>query len=77
MGGSVREATRRRELERWFAPFLAHLSRAGQRAWAPLYLCGLPGPRERKSIEPNTFLASPYCRRPAPVMRPSVMRVQT
>ena len=52
MGGSVREAGWERELERWFAPFLVHLGRAEQRAWAPLYLRGLLGPGERKSIEP-------------------------
>lgn len=52
MGGSVRETDWGRELERWFAPFLAHLRRAEQRVWAPLYLRGLLGPGERKSIEP-------------------------
>lgn len=52
MGGSVQAEGWGRELERWFAPFLAHLSRAEQRVWAPLYLKGLLGPGERKSIEP-------------------------
>ena len=52
MGGSVRGPNWGRELERGFAPFLASLSRAEQRAWAPLYVRGLLGPGERKSIEP-------------------------
>jgi SRSO17 transposase len=42
----------KRELEQWCAPFLEPLGRAEQRAWAPVYLCGLLGPGERKSIEP-------------------------
>lgn len=59
MGGSVREAAWGRELERWFAPFLAHLGRAEQRTWAPLYLRGLLGPGERKSIEPIAERVAP------------------
>ena len=59
MGGSVQEAAWGRELERWFAPLLAHLSRAEQRTWAPLYLRGLLGPGERKSIEPIAERVAP------------------
>ena len=33
-------------------PFLAVLQRSEQRYWAPLYLKGLLGPGERKSVEP-------------------------
>ena len=55
MGGSVREA----ELERWFAPILASLGRAEQRTWAPVYLRGLLGPGERKSIEPIAEWVAP------------------
>lgn len=59
MGGSVRGAAWGRELERWSAPFLTHLSRAEQRAWAPAYLRSLLGPGERKSIEPIAERVAP------------------
>lgn len=41
-----------RELEKWFAPFSEALSNKKRRIWAPVYLKGLLGPGERKSIEP-------------------------
>ena len=59
MGGSARQVVWGRELERWFAPFLVHLGRAEQRCWAPLYLRGLLGPGERKSIEPIAERVAP------------------
>ncbi len=37
---------------RWCEPFLAALSREAQRHWAPVYLKGLLGPGERKSVAP-------------------------
>ena len=40
------------EFETWLAPFLARLRRKEQRRWAPVYLQGLIGPGERKSVEP-------------------------
>src|SRR5215203_6300725 len=45
--------------EMWLAPFLARLSRAEQRRWAPLYLQGLLGPGERKSVEPMAAGVAP------------------
>jgi SRSO17 transposase len=36
----------------WLAPFLDHLRHPSQKHWAPVYLQGLLGPGERKSIEP-------------------------
>ncbi len=39
-------------LDAWLQPFLAALPRAEQRRWAPLYVCGLLLPGERKSVEP-------------------------
>ena len=42
----------REDFRRWLAPFLEAYQRAEQRHWAPLYLEGLLGPGERKSIEP-------------------------
>jgi SRSO17 transposase len=45
--------------EAWVAPFLARLRRAEQRHWAPVYLQGLLGPGERKSIEPMAARVAP------------------
>ena len=41
-----------RDLEAWLAPFLAAMGRKTRRVWAPLYLRGLLGPGERKSLQP-------------------------
>lgn len=41
-----------RELEVWFEPFSEMLANKRRRHWAPVYLKGLLGPGERKSIEP-------------------------
>ncbi len=43
---------RTRDLDAWLAPFLAVLGRKTRRTWAPLYLRGLLGPGERKSLQP-------------------------
>jgi SRSO17 transposase len=40
------------ELNAWLAPFLNVLGRKTRRTWAPLYLRGLLGPGERKSLQP-------------------------
>lgn len=40
------------DLDRWPAPFLAMMGRKTRRTWAPLYLRGLLGPGERKSLQP-------------------------
>ena len=40
------------DLDTWLAPFLAVLGRKTRRTWAPLYLRGLLGPGERKSLQP-------------------------
>lgn len=40
------------DLDAWLAPFLDVLGRKTRRAWAPLYLRGLLGPGERKSLQP-------------------------
>jgi SRSO17 transposase len=39
-------------LEAWLAPFLAALGRKTRRSWAPLYVQGLLGPDEGKSVQP-------------------------
>ena len=40
------------DLDRWLEPFLAALGHKKRRTWAPLYLRGLLGPSERKSLQP-------------------------
>src|SRR5918997_3427772 len=40
------------DLDRWLEPFLEVLGHKRRRSWAPLYLCGLLGPSERKSLQP-------------------------
>ena len=40
------------DLEVWLGPFVAALGHKKRRLWAPLYLRGLLGPSERKSLQP-------------------------
>ncbi len=40
------------DLDVWLTPFLEVLGRKTRRTWAPLYLRGLLGPGERKSLQP-------------------------
>ena len=47
------------ELERWMAPFLEGLGHKGRRRWAPLYLEGLLGPGDRKSVQPMAARIAP------------------
>ncbi len=42
----------RDELGRWLEPFLARLGHETRRQMCPLYLSGLIGPGDRKSIQP-------------------------
>jgi len=44
---------------RWLRPFLAALGREAQRHWAPVYLQGLLGPGERKSVAPMAARVAP------------------
>src|ERR671926_173921 len=39
-------------LDAWLEPFLGAMGRKTRRGWAPLYLRGLLGPGERKSLQP-------------------------
>ena len=39
-------------LDTWLAPFLAAMGRKTRRTWAQLYLQGLLGPEDRKSLRP-------------------------
>jgi SRSO17 transposase len=40
------------ELERWLEPFLARLGHKARRRMCPLYIAGLIGPGDRKSVQP-------------------------
>ena len=40
------------DLERWLAPFVAGLSHPARRRMCPLYIAGLIGPGDRKSVQP-------------------------
>ncbi len=48
----VGDGTWRAELERWLAPFLATLTHPAQRRMCPVYVAGLIGPGDRKSVQP-------------------------
>jgi SRSO17 transposase len=48
-----------REFERWLTPFLEALGDRRRRQWAPLYMRGLLGPGERKSIAPLVEQVAP------------------
>ena len=47
------------EMARWMAPFLAALGHKGRRRWAPVYLHGLLGPGDRKSVQPMSARIAP------------------
>ena len=46
------DAASGQDLDVWLAPFLAAVSHKTRRAWAPVYLRGLLGPGDRKSLQP-------------------------
>jgi SRSO17 transposase len=48
----VVDANWRNDLERWLEPFLAGLSHPARRRMCPLYIAGLIGPGDRKSVQP-------------------------
>lgn len=48
-----------RELTAWMAPFQAALRRKGRQRWAPVYLQGLLGPGDRKSVQPMASRLAP------------------
>jgi SRSO17 transposase len=49
----------REDLERWLAPFLARLGHKARRRMCPLYVAGLIGPGDRKSVEPMAARLAP------------------
>jgi SRSO17 transposase len=46
------------DLERWLEPFLAGLSHVARRRMCPLYIAGLIGPGDRKSVQPMAARAA-------------------
>ncbi|MBM3564453.1 MAG: IS701 family transposase [Alphaproteobacteria bacterium] len=49
----------KRDLETWLAPFLARLGHKARRRMCPLYVEGLIGPGDRKSVEPMASRLAP------------------
>jgi SRSO17 transposase len=47
------------ELEHWLAPFLARLGHKARRRMCPLYIAGLIGPGDRKSVQPMAERLAP------------------
>ena len=47
------------DLEGWLAPFLARLGHKARRRMCPLYVAGLIGPGDRKSVEPMAARLAP------------------
>jgi len=48
-----------REFDRWLAPFWAALGDRRRRRWGPVYVRGLLGPGERKSVQPLAARVAP------------------
>src|SRR5215831_1111447 len=46
-------------LERWLEPFLARLGHKARREMCPLYIAGLIGPGDRKSVQPMAERLAP------------------
>ena len=51
------DAASRGDLERWLWPFLAALSHPARRHTSPVYVAGLIGPGDRKSVQPTAARA--------------------
>ena len=47
------------ELGRWLKPFLARLGHKARRRMCPLYVAGLIGPGDRKSVQPMAERLAP------------------
>ena len=48
-----------KELERWLKPFLDRLDHKARRRMCPLYVAGLIGPGDRKSVQPMAARLAP------------------
>jgi len=56
---TITEADWQVQFEAWLTPFLTCFRRQAQQRWAPVYLQGLLGPGERKSVEPMAARVAP------------------
>ncbi|GAB1584245.1 hypothetical protein PPNSA23_41880 [Phyllobacterium phragmitis] len=52
MEGSVMDGIWQADLERWLAPFVAALRHETRARMYPVYIAGLIGPGDRKSVQP-------------------------
>ena len=52
------------DLENWLSPFLDRLQNVARRRWMPLYVQGLLGPGQRKSVEAMAERVAPGSARP-------------
>src|SRR3954470_524098 len=59
------------ELERWLVPFLERLGHKTRQRMCPLYVAGLIGPGDRKSVQPMADVLDLYAEPPDP-QRPVV-----
>ena len=87
-GAKVGSATWEREFDRWLAPFWTALGDMRRRRWGPVYVRGLLGPGERKSVEPLAARVAPddyepvhhfvcaSCWKPEPLERVSAEKAQ-
>ena len=88
-GAKVGSASWEREFDRWLAPFWAALGDKRRERWGPVYVRGLLGPGERKSIEPLVARVAPAdyaqvhhfvctsCWEPAPLEQVLAEKAQT
>ena len=53
------------ELAQWLKPFLDRLGHKARRRMCPLYVAGLIGPGDRKSVQPMAERLAPGCLPPA------------
>lgn len=59
MGEMIGTAAWDREFDRWLAPFWDALGDTRRRRWGPVYVRGLLGPGDRKSVEPMAARMAP------------------
>jgi SRSO17 transposase len=63
------------ELAHWLEPFLDRLGHKARRRMCPLYVAGLIGPGDRKSVQPMAERFAPHTRVPFQQRRvPRAMR---
>src|SRR6202453_2787891 len=56
-GGPTMDETWKSDLDRWLAPFVAALGHKTRARMCPVYIAGLIGPGDRKSVQPMAMRA--------------------